>query len=461
MKGLHPFLILFSVIVLAAIATWFMPAGQYERAEVDGTEVVVDGTYTQTEAEPAGLIDILTSVQLGMVDAAQIIFFIFIVGGAFGVLSRTRTVEDGIRGLAERMKGSELFLIPVLMLVFALAGATFGMFEEALPFILILVPIALRLGFDSITGAAIVLVGVSVGFTAAVTNPFTVGVAQGIAEVPTFSGMGYRIVVLAVMLTISIAYVMWYARKVRRDPERSLTFTQDQARRTELENEQEDPEERRGLSGRQIAILVILLATLGALVWGTTTYGWYMTEIAALFLAMGLVMGLVGGLGLNGTFEAFGEGCKDMVLGALCVGFAYGTLTVLTDAGIIDTILYSITNAISGMHAAAAALGMLGVQSLLNFIVTSGSGQAALTMPIMTPLADLLDVSRQTAVLAFQMGDGISNIFAPTSGLLLAALAMGRIGYGAWFRFIWPLIAVHYLLAAIMVTIAHVWVWPG
>jgi uncharacterized ion transporter superfamily protein YfcC len=455
--GLHPFAILFGVLTVAAAATWLLRPGEYERTELDGREVVVDGTYQHVAGEPAGVGALFTAVYHGMVEAAPIVFFVFVVGGSFGVLSRTDAVEAGITGLARRMNGSELLLIPVIMTAFALAAATFGMFEEGLPFVLLLTPIAVRLGMDSVTGAAMVLVGLSCGFTAAITNPFTIGVAQGIAEVPLFSGMGPRIVMFVLFLAVGISYVYWYALRVRRDPSTSLTRELDAARRAEDDGEHVEA----GLDTRQKIVLGILLAAMGALVWGVTQQGWFMAEIAALFLAMALLMGFVSGMGFIGSFEAFADGCKDLVTGALCIGFAYATVVVLTDASVIDTILFGITEAVAGLGSAAAALGMLAVQGLFNFIVTSGSGQAALTMPLMTPLADLLDVSRQTSVLAFQFGDGITNIFAPTSGLLLAALAMARIGYGTWVRFIWPLILIQFAIGAVFVTIAHLWIWPA
>ncbi|MFC7403866.1 YfcC family protein [Georgenia alba] len=456
-RGIHPFVILFGVLAVAVLSTWLLSPGEYDRTEMDGREVVVEGTYQEVAAEPAGVLDLFSAVHRGMVEAAEIIFFVFVVGGAFGVLSRTRAVENGITGLAMRMQRSRLLLIPVVMTAFALAAATFGMFEEGLPFVLLLTPVALKLGFDSITGAAMVLVGLSCGFTAAITNPFTIGVAQSIAQVPLFSGMGPRIGMFVVYLVVGIAYVYWYALRVRRDPSRSLTREQDAARREEVDGETvHEP-----LDVRQKVVLGVLLLTMAVLIWGVTQLGWFMTEISALFLAMALIMGLVTRMGIRGSFEAFADGCRDLVVGALCIGFAYATVVVLTDAAVIDTILYGITSAVSGLSSAGAALGMLGVQGLLNFIITSGSGQAALSMPLMSPLADLVGVSQQTAVLAFQFGDGITNIFAPTSGLLLAALAMARIGYGTWFRFIWPLILIQFAVGAVFLTVAHLWIWPA
>ncbi|WP_255247505.1 YfcC family protein [Paucisalibacillus globulus] len=310
------------------------------------------------------------------------------------------------------------------------------------------------MGFDSIVGTAMVLVGVSAGFTAAFSNPFTIGVAQGIAELPIFSGMTLRIIYWLLFMAVSIAFVMRYAHKVKKDPTKSIMYEEGQVTSTVTKVKKQEK-----LTKIQAITLGVLLLTLVVLAYGVLEYGWYIIEIAALFLIFGIIVGLINNMKINEIAENFVKGCKELVVGALVVGFAYGVLVLLQDSNTIDTILNGITKAISGMPSELAALGMYVMQGLMNFIVTSGSGQAALTMPIMTPLADLLDVNRQTAVLAFQMGDGISNIFAPTSGLLLAGIAMAGISYGKWFKWIWPLILIHYVLGAIFVTIAHMFVW--
>lgn len=451
----HAFVILSAMIVLAGIATWFIPAGLYDRAEVDGRETVVDGTFQSVARDPASPFDLLIAVHAGLVQAAPIVFFIFVVGGAFGIVSGTNAIEAGIAHISRRLAGRDILLIPVVMLLFGLGGATFGMFEESLPFILLLVPIAVRLGFDSLVGVGMVLVGVSAGFTAAITNPFTIGVAQGLADVPLFSGIGPRIVFFVIFMSTSIAYVMWYAVRVRRDPTRSPVHAQDRERLGSIDHtDLEDIE----LDRRRQLTLGILGLTLAALVFGVLRFAWYIPEIAALFLVMGLVIGLLNGFGLNGTATRFAQGCSDLVVGALCVGFAYAILVVLTDAQVIDTILHGIVGMVSQWPGALAALGMYLVQTLLNFVVGSGSGLAALTMPVMAPLSDLLGVDRQVAVLAYQMGDGVTNIFAP-QGLLLAALAMGRVSYVTWVRWVWPIILVQWLLGGIFVTVAHVFIW--
>ncbi|WP_227001874.1 YfcC family protein [Virgibacillus necropolis] len=453
----HPFVILFAVIILITISTYFVPAGEYDRTTNEEEQtVVVDGTYHTVESNPAGFMEIFQSIHQGMVEGAAIIFFIFIVGGAFGIFRATNSIEGALGSISSKVIGKEIYLIPVVMIFFGLAGATFGMFEEALPFILIMVPIALKLGFDSMVGTAMVLVGVSAGFTAAFTNPFTIGVAQGIAGLPLFSGMGVRIIYWLIFMAVSIAYVMVYAKKVKNKPSTSIVLEEDNKRNTDTT---EIAQEK--LTRIQAATLGVLVLTLGILAFGVIQYGWFIKEIAALFLIMGIVVGIINKMGINEIAERFVKGCEELVVGALVVGFAYGALVLLQNSSTIDTILYGVTSLVSGMPSQFAAIGMYITQSFLNFIVTSGSGQAALSMPIMTPLADLLEVNRQTAVLAYQMGDGISNIFTPTSGLLLAALAMAGISWIKWIKFVWPLIAIHYVLGAIFVTIAHMFIWTS
>lgn len=462
-SGLHPFLVLGTILVLAALSTWFIPAGSFDREEFEGREIVVEGSYRRIDADPAGVTDLFTSVHLGMVEAAAIIFFILMVGGAFGVMQRTRAVEAGITGLAGRMDRSQILIIPILMLVFGFAGATFGMFEEALPFVLLLTPIAVRLGYDSMTGTAIVLVGCATGYMGAMTNPFTVGVAQEIAEVPLFSGIEFRAVMWVTMMVVSIAFVMRYAHRVRADPSRSLTLPTDRAA---VERDRgsgvaaEDSSSVR-MSVRQIGVLVLLGLTLAVMVWGVLTHGWFVTEIAALFIAFGLLSGLIGGLGVGGTVDAFSEGCREMVVGALAVGLAYAVLELLQSAAAIDTILHAVSSWVGDAPGALAAAGMLGIQSLMNILIPSGSGQAALTMPIMAPLADLVGIDRQTSVIAFQLGDALTNILTPTNGLLLAALALARISWVSWARFVWPLILVQGIIGLGFVLAAHLGVWPG
>lgn len=450
----HVYVIIFSLIILAVIMTYILPAGEYERVTENGTTVVVNDTYEQIESSPVGFLGIFNAVHEGMTEAAGIIFFIFIVGGAFGIFRATGAIDGAIHSVSKKLGRKEILLIPGLMIFFGIGGAIFGLAEETIPYIMIVTPLALMLGYDRMVGVGIVLGGSAAGFTAAFLNPFTLGVAQGIAEVPIYSGLVTRIIFWAIFLSVSIAYVMLYARKVKKDATKSVLYGE------ELNDSMKiNPEDQQPLTMRQGVILAVLFLTIVSLAIGVIQFGWYITEIAGLFLLMGIVMGFLAKMHVNDIAEAFIEGCKVLVMGALVVGFAYGILIVLQNGNIIDTILYSLASSVSGLPSGLTAIGMYIAQCLLNFIVPSGSGQAALTMPIMTPLADLVGVNRQTAVLAFQFGDGISNILTPTSGYFMAGLAVAGISWTKWVRWVWPLILIQYALGAIFVTIAHLFIW--
>lgn len=452
----HVYVIIFGLILIAAIATYIVPAGSFDRVEnADGQEVVIDGSYRAVESSPAGIMDVLTSIHAGMVEAAPIIFFIFIVGGAFGVFRATGTADAAVSRIAAKANGREILVVPALMLFFAIGGAVFGLAEETIPYIMIITPLAIMLGYDSLVGAAIVLVGAGSGFAAAFMNPFTVGVAQGIAGLPIFSGLVPRIIFWLIFVGVSTTYVTWYALRIRKDPSRSLVRNEDQAR-DDIKTAESAP-----LTRRHLANLFVLLLTICVLAGGVIAYGWYIPEISGLFLAMGLIMALIGDLGFSETAEAFVNGFLAMTMGALVIGLAYAVLTVLESGNIMDTMIVSMADSVRHLPTEFAALGMYATQSLTNFVVPSGSGQAALTMPIMTPLSDLVGVNRQTAVLAFQLGDGISNILTPTSGYFMAAIAAAGVSWTKWIRWIWPLILIQYFVGGVFVLVAHLLIWPA
>jgi uncharacterized ion transporter superfamily protein YfcC len=446
-------LVVFTIIILAAVAAWFVPPGTYEkeRVFVEGVgerEVVVAGSFRTLERPERGVADrvagtvgtILKAPIQGIADpdAIPIIAFVLLVGGAFAVLQATGAVDTALRRLVARVQGRRalrLVLIPLFMTLFSLGGATFGMAEEMIPFVLIFVPLALALGYDTTTGVAIPFIGSQAGFAAAFLNPFTVGVAQGIAAVPLFSGIGFRFALWVVVTAVAIGFVSWHAERVGRDRSKSPTPELDEAgrRASALEN---GPVE--ALTSPQVAVLGIFFAGIGVLVWGVLAQGWYIFEIAALFVGMGILMGAVGGLGADGTAKAFQQGARDLVVTALVIGLARGILIVLRDAQVIDTILHGLSSGIGAAGPVLASQLMFGAQSVLNFFVPSGSGQAALTMPLMAPLADLVGVTRQTAVLAFQLGDGFTNLIIPTSAVLMGVLTLAKVPWVTWARWVLP-----------------------
>ncbi len=448
------FVIVFALILLAAAATWVVPGGQYERREQkvgDSTRLVlVDGSFIETESHPQ-LLEVFVAPVKGFLKLADIIAFIFIVGGAFYMINDSGAISAGIHRLVRLLKGREFLVIPIVMTLFSFFGAAFGMCEEAMPFALIFVPLALALGYDSIVGVCLTFLAAGVGFAGAFINPFTLQIAQGIAGVELLSGMGYRIFVWCVATTLSIVWVMVYAARVKKNPEISPMYELDCKRRQELK---EKGEEAPDFTARHALCVGILAGGVALMIVGVIVWGWYINEIAGLFLAMGLAAGIAAGQSPNRLAASFTTGCKDMVSAALIVGFAGGILAVLEDAAILDTILYSMAQATSGFHALASAYLQYALQVGLNFFIPSGSTKAALTMPIMAPLSDLSGISRQTAVLIYQFGDGFTNMIIPTSGVTVGTLAMAGIPFEKWFRWHLPLQIVFILLAMALI------VWP-
>lgn len=449
--------LIFSIVVLFGGLTWVIPAGEFQRTEKEGRTVVVPGTYTEVASQPQGLGKILSAPVKGFVQAAHIIVFIFVAGAAFGIVNATGAINKGIEVFAAAVGRSAALrglTIPMLMALFSLAGATFGMSEEVLAFILIFIPFARALGYDSIVGVAIPFVGAGTGFAAAFLNPFTVGVAQGIAELPLFSGIEFRLIMWIVFTGLAIVFVMRYAAKVKQTPTLSPMFSVDSAR-----EEVYSPDLSTKLSLRQKVVLVVVALSVIALVLGALRYDWYITEIAALFLGMGIVSGVVGRLTMKEIVDSFLSGARDMLTAALVVACSRGILVIATDGKIIDTLLNSMTGLVHQAHPLISAYAMLVVQFMLHFLVPSGSGQAALSMPIMTPLSDLLGVTRQTAVLIFQFGDGFNSLILPTSGVTMGVLAIARIPYEKWLKWVIPLQILLYGVGMIFIAIAVAIQW--
>ena len=439
----------YSVVVLVALATWVIPGGEYRREVKDGKTLVVPGSFSPGESNPQGVGAVLAAPVKGFVDAALIIAFLFIIGGAFMVVQKTGAIAVSLQRMAlafARKPHLQKYFIPVTMTLFALGGGIFGMTEETMPFVLIFIPLALSLGYDSLVGTAIPFLGAAAGFAGSVFNPFTVGIAQHIAELPVYSGYEYRIVIWVLSTVSMITFVMLYAAKIKKSPEASPVFALDQSR--EQAQPQEGEEQRLTMPHR--LVLGAFLLTLILLVYGVLQHGWYITEIAALFLALGLVAGPLGRLTLTQSAEAFKDGARDMVGVALIIGCARAILVVATDGKVIDVLLYSVANVITRFHPIVASQAMFVAQGIINFFVHSGSGQAALTMPVMAPLADVVGISRQTAVLAFQFGEGWINPILPTSGVTMGVLGLAGISWEKWFRWMLPVQVYFFILALVL-----------
>lgn len=450
----NTFVLLLALLALIALATWVVPGGRFETELVNGKPVVVAGSFQPAEARPQGLAAFLTAPIKGFVEAALIIGFVLIVGGAFAVLQKTEAIDAMIKAVARahgRSAWVRAAVIPGFVTMFSLGGATFGMAEEAIPFVLIFIPLALALRLDSLTGVAIPFVGSQVGFATAFLNPFNVGVAQGIAGVPLFSGIGYRAICWAIATGLTIAFLMWWAARIRRQPELSPSFELDEERRRTLDLA--SFEAFAGMTGRQRAVLWLFAATLVGMIAGVVRWGWYIEEIAALFLVMAVAVGGVARLSADDIVAAFLHGARDLVGTALVIALAKATVILMRDGQIVDTMLHALAPLVGSENPVFAAQKMFLIQSVINFFIHSGTGQAALTMPLMAPLADLVGLTRQTAVLAFQFGE-LTTAVIPTSGITVGVLALSRLPYGTWVRWMLPLQAAYLVMALALLAVA-------
>lgn len=446
---LNPFVLIFAVIAIVTILTYIVPSGQYERIELDGRSVVDPSTFEFVGSSPVGLLEMFNSLHVGMTEAAPITMYLFLFAGALGIMKATGVISSLVIVVSNRYGSKDIIFVPALVLIFAILGTLIGAAEDMLIFIGIIVPVAIRMGFDAITGFAIVMLGtLSTGFISGITNPYNVGVAQGIAELPIYSGMGLRIGLFLVFFILSIVYILRHARKVKRDP--SLAEYGSFSKEMEIELT-----DNLKLDKRQVVSLIILLLSFIGLVVGVIQLDWYIGEIAGLFLFSGVLIGFIGRLSVNEMADGFVSGAREVVAAALIIGFAYTISVVLTAGGLIDTILYYAQSLLGDLPAVINAVGMFVIQLIINFFVPSGSGQAAMTMPIMAPLADIVGVTRQTAVLAFQLGDGVANLLFPTSVVLLPALAIAGIPVSKWIKWILPFFFIQVIISIVFIVIAQ------
>lgn len=440
----HTYAITASLIILCALLTWIVPAGEYVRTTmlVDGTErtVIDPASFHYIERAPQSW-QIFGVVLEGFERQAGIIAFLLIIGGAFQVLASTKAVEWGIKKFlaacarAEhnpllRRMGIDNIVIASVIILFSTFGAIFGMSEETLAFIAIIIPLAISMGYDSLTGLCMVYVAAHVGFSGAVLNPFTVGLAQGLSGLPLFSGYAYRLVCWAILTGLLIAVVLLYAHRVKRTPTLSLMYEADAHWREATTADTTDEGPRTG----RIVALLLLAATVVSLVVGVMKFDWYLTEISAAFLAMGIFSGYACRLTTDDIIREFTAGAKDILGAALVVGMASGIIIILENGHIIDTILHAMAQGLADGSRIVAVELMYVIQTLINIIIPSGSAKAALTMPIMAPFSDVIGLSRQATVMAYQFGDGFTNMITPTSGVLMGALALARVPYGVWVK---------------------------
>lgn len=452
----HTLVLLFGMVVLAQLVSYVLPAGSFERAKDEkGHELVVPGSYQALpDAETLPPSAAFTAVPKGLGAAADIIFFIFIVGGAFAVFRATGAPDAAIAALLRRLGHVPGLLLFGGMFVFAAGSSTIGMAEEYLPFVPLLLVLCAGLGYDAITAVGVLCVGYGIGYGVAAINPFTVLIAQDVAGVAPTSGIGYRLILFPVFLAVGFHHVWRYAQRVKRDPGASLVA--DQPAPDMVASGGEAAEKK--LTGTHLLVLATTLGSFALIVVGIKLWGWYLQEMGALFLGLSIVLAGIARMGPDRVAKTFCAGAAELTTTALLVGFAYAIQIVLKEAQVVDTIIHAISVPLEQLGAGAAAVGMFFVQSACNFLIPSGSGQAYVTMPIMAPLGDLVGVSRQTAVLAFQFGDGFTNILVPTNAVLVGILAMAGIPFERWLRFVLPLMLKLWLVGSIALVVA---VWIG
>ena len=464
----HVFTLLTIVIFVCSLLTYVITSGAYERETKQvGTitrTVVIPGTYKELpkhfsadgiiigeevegEASPVSLLGFLSAIPRGMEAAADIIFFIFIIGGVFGILQKTGTIMAFIQKLLDIFGHTANLLVVILMIAVAVGASTLGMGEEFIPLIPLFLIVSKKLGYDRVFGLGIVWLAAESGFAAATTNPFTVNIAQGIAEIPLNSGMGFRIIFFITALTITILFLLRYGAKIKKDPSKSIMPEDD----FELS---EHSFEKIEFKKEHLIILIVGAGLFGFIVFAVQEFGWWINEMAGGFLLIGFCAVAIIRMPVNKATKAFIKGMEDMVVAALVVGFARGVQVVLQDGQILDTIIYSAASQLKHFHQFFAAGGMLVFQTTLNFFIPSGSGQAAVTMPLMAPLSDLIGITRQTAVFAFTCGDGFANLVIPTSGTLMAVLAIAKVPYTSWLRFVLPLFVILFILSLLFLIIA-------
>uniref|UniRef100_UPI00321762E9 YfcC family protein n=1 Tax=uncultured Draconibacterium sp. TaxID=1573823 RepID=UPI00321762E9 len=513
----HTYVIIFFLIVFCAVLTWFIPGGEYERETVvvNGVErnVIDAGSFHYIDSQMQTW-QIFSSFFDGFVNTANIIAFILMIGGAFWILNESKSIDIGIYSFlnfAKKWERSKLLrkigvnniILTGIMFIFSLFGAVFGMSEETIAFTIIFVPLAISMGYDSIVGVALCFVAAALGFAGAFLNPFTVGIAQGLSDIPLFSGIEYRIFMWVVINVVGFAFILRYASKIHKNPKKSLVYDDDEYWRKRNEENNIDFDftvPRMALisffflsvililfsifypitdlkignntlrfpavpvsTGAFILfgfitlrktvhyyILSLLTFSIVFLIVGVMGYSWYVMEIATLFLALGIFSGIAVGKTPNEITKSFIEGAKDILSAAMIVGLAGGIIVILEDGKIIDTILHGVSRAMKDTGKVGSISVMYLIQTFLNIFIPSGSGKAALTMPMMSQFSDLIGISRQATVIAFQLGDGFTNMITPTSGVLIGVLGIARVPYEKWFKWVAPFIAILIVLGFLL-----------
>lgn len=460
----HVYAIIFALMVIFAVLTWIVPSGSYQRQEVNGREVTVAGTYEQSEKTyideetgdevdlRQGVFDVLQAPTRGIQEAIEVVAFILIVGGSFQVITKTGAITSGMGRVVRRFKNKDILIIPIAMVLFALGGTSFGMAEETLPFFAIFMPIMMAMGFDSMTAFMVVFVGARTGYIASTINPFNVLIAQGILGIQGNPQLWLRMIAWVVLTAVAITWVVLYARRVKKNPESSITFEDDIAKKVEFAADESALDAE--FTGRQKGVLAVFIAEMCLIIWGLVTQGWYMNEISAVFLAMGLLAGVIAGFSQDVIAQEFVAGIADFAFSAIVVGLARGILVIASDGMIIDTILNALATGLGGIPAVLFTTLLYAVENLLTILVPSSSGLAALTAPIFGPLTELMGLNPEAAVWALSMGSATMSLICPTSAILVAGLGVCKIKLGQWWKTVWKFFLVVSLINIVFVAIS-------
>lgn len=449
----HTFTIIFLLIVFMAILTWIIPSGQFQRKEIDNRLVVIPNTYEHVKENPQNIDDIFRAPIDGFIDAAEIVGFVLLVVGSFGIVNKTGAIEAGINEVVKKLRGNEIVIIPISMILFSLGGTVFGMAEETLPFYMIFVPLMLAIGYDSLTAVATVFLGAMTGNIASTINPFSVGIAQALAQITPGSGIGFRFLIYIILITISIAFVIFYARNIKKYPKKSIVYDLDLETKKHIQMESSNIKD---FTAKEIGVLIIFATGMTMMIFGVLKLGWYISEIAMIFIAIGVLAGIIGGLNQETIAISFIEGAKDLVSAALAIALARGIVIIAQNGFIIDTMLNSAAGYLQNLPKVVFVNLTLFLESALAFLIPSSSGLASLTIPVLAPLSDLVGVSVQLIVTAYQFGVGLTNVITPTSGVLMGALALANIPYSKWVRFVMPLIITLFISCMIFLTIGQI-----
>ncbi|HET8817390.1 MAG TPA: TIGR00366 family protein [Pseudidiomarina sp.] len=445
----HTLVLMAYLMIAALVMTWLIPSGEFERTVNDiGQTTVVPGSYAQLEdADYLSPLQLLLVIPEALADAQGVIFFVLLIGGVMGILRATGMLDAVIGILLQKFADKTGWLILGGMLTFGIFSALIGVAEEYLIFVAMLVALCRALKLDGITAMGILIVGYGIGYGLSLFNPFTLLIAQSIAEVPPASGLEYRLLLWPFFIAIGFHHVYSYAKRVAADPSASLLADVQPKDNTAVT-------EYPTLTNRHKIILAGFVVVLGVLVWGIKVHGWYLVELSALFLGFGLFAAIVAKMPSGDAAQRFIEGAAELTATALLIGFARSIAMILEQGQVLDTVIYYLSMPVEALGGHFGAVAMLIIQSMLNFFIPSGSGQAFVTMPIMVPIADAAGIGRQVAVMAFQMGDGLMNMIVPTNPVLMGILGLAGVPYERWFKFVAPLMLKLLAASAVALLIA-------